>query len=251
MFTGFSTPNTTPVPDQLIDELMAELSGSQFKVVIYIVRRTLGFKKNADDISLDQMVNGIKRADGSVLDNGTGLNKDTVINAVKSLVEKGVITAKHNDDPIKGYLTTTYSLRFKDTPLSENPTTLVGKSDIQETDKDTTNVVSTADGEKPTTPHQQMFAAVVDATGLDPSTNRGVIGKAASKLRKAGRTVSDVERFVEIYPARAAREGWRTIPPNPTHGVLTKYIAWVDEIEVGVVVDYNDAIMEALSHASG
>ena len=39
-------------------------------------------------ISLSQMVNGIKRKDGSVLDFGTGLTKESVVKAAKSLVEQ-------------------------------------------------------------------------------------------------------------------------------------------------------------------
>ena len=58
-FRGFQSPNYTMMPDELFDELMAVLSGAEFKVVSYIARRTLGFKKDSDNISLKQMVAGI------------------------------------------------------------------------------------------------------------------------------------------------------------------------------------------------
>ena len=51
-FPGFVFPTTTPVPDQLFDELLHRLSGAELKVLLYIVRRTFGFKKQSDDISL-------------------------------------------------------------------------------------------------------------------------------------------------------------------------------------------------------
>ncbi len=44
-FKGFISPRYTQVPDALFDELMAYLSGAELKVLLYIIRRTLGFKK--------------------------------------------------------------------------------------------------------------------------------------------------------------------------------------------------------------
>src|SRR5437762_152852 len=82
---GFHRPTTTPVPDELFDEWLAVLSGGELKCLLYIVRRTLGFKKDADAISLSQMVHGITTRDGRVLDSGTGLNRSTVVEALASL----------------------------------------------------------------------------------------------------------------------------------------------------------------------
>ena len=58
-FQGFSAPNYTQVPDELFDDLMTDLSGAELKVLLYIIRRTFGFKKTEDTISLSQMLNGI------------------------------------------------------------------------------------------------------------------------------------------------------------------------------------------------
>ncbi len=44
-FQGFRSPTYTPVPDELFDDLMSTLSGAGLKVLLYIVRRTFGFKK--------------------------------------------------------------------------------------------------------------------------------------------------------------------------------------------------------------
>ena len=59
---------------------MAFLSGAEVKVMLYIFRRTLGFKRYADNISLNQLLNGIVRRDGTRLDHGTGLSKSTLLN---------------------------------------------------------------------------------------------------------------------------------------------------------------------------
>jgi hypothetical protein len=69
-FNGFIFPTTTPIPDQVFDELLHLLSGNELKVLLYICRRTFGFKKESDTISLNQMVNGITTRDGRVLDRG-------------------------------------------------------------------------------------------------------------------------------------------------------------------------------------
>jgi predicted transcriptional regulator len=115
-FQGFVNPTTTPTPDLLFDHIMQDLNESEIKVLLYIIRRTYGFKKNTDDISLNQLVDGIKTKDGKVLDRGTGLSKSTVKRALQSLKEKNLIDAIQNKDPQKGNLPTTYSLKMSDTP---------------------------------------------------------------------------------------------------------------------------------------
>ena len=72
---GFDSPNYTPVPDKLFDEYLARLSGAELKALLYIIRRTFGFKKDSDTISLKQMVEGITTHDGRRLDFGAGLSK--------------------------------------------------------------------------------------------------------------------------------------------------------------------------------
>jgi len=143
-FIGFYSPRYTQVPDDLFDELMSELSGSELKVLLYVIRRTFGFKKDSDHISLSQMVNGITKKDGSVQDKGTGLHKDSVIKAVKSLVSKGVLLKNRKTSDQHGYTATEYALNIRNNALSEYPTrgdvrknrqALPEKSDIQETTK--------------------------------------------------------------------------------------------------------------------
>src|SRR3954447_25987413 len=97
-FSGFVTPRYTPTPDQLFDELLAPglLTEAELRVLLYIVRRTFGWKKDCDDISLSQITRGIVRRDGTRLDWGAGVAKSTAVRAIKGLVEKSVILATHN-----------------------------------------------------------------------------------------------------------------------------------------------------------
>jgi hypothetical protein len=65
-FGGFGQPTTTQVPDLLFDQIMQDLDEKELKVLLYIIRRTFGFKKSTDNISLNQMVNGITTREGKI-----------------------------------------------------------------------------------------------------------------------------------------------------------------------------------------
>lgn len=73
-FHGFARPTYTPVPDELFDELLTRLNGAELKTLLYIARRTFGFKRDSDNISLSQMLKGITTKDGRRLDGGTGVS---------------------------------------------------------------------------------------------------------------------------------------------------------------------------------
>lgn len=152
-FKGFSKPNYTQVPDEFFDRVMMHLSGAELKVILYIFRKTFGFKKSEDSISLSQICTGqVNKKTGERFDEGTGLSKSTAIIALRGLIDKGLITAVQHKSQMKGFESTTYTPRYKDAdietdiPMSENQTRagtktaqgLVRKSDIQETAKQKT-----------------------------------------------------------------------------------------------------------------
>ena len=148
-FLGFSSPRYTQVPDELFDELLSELTGSELKVLLYVVRRTFGFKRDSDHISLSQMVSGIAKKDGTILDKGTGLDKKTVIRAVKSLVSKGILIHTKKSSPERGFETSEYALKIVNNPwwhnatspqVEKNPQALVEKSNTQDTDLQKTSI---------------------------------------------------------------------------------------------------------------
>lgn len=120
-FTGFVYPTTTPVPDQLFDELLHRLSGAELKVLMYIIRRTFVFKKQSDDISLAQLINGIRSKEGKVLDHGTGLGKSSVARALNALEQKNIILRTRRRSEGRGDQATTYTLNLL-TPVSQNGT---------------------------------------------------------------------------------------------------------------------------------
>jgi hypothetical protein len=117
-FDGFDNPTTTPIPDVVFDRLMPELSDGELRVLLYIMRRTFGFKKQSDNISIKQLVQGITTRNGKVLDHGTGASRASVVRALRGLTKKGIIVAQRNRSAAKGNEPTTYALRFRrHTPL--------------------------------------------------------------------------------------------------------------------------------------
>ncbi len=115
-FEGIESPNGTIFPDVLLDLVMPFLSPTEWKVCSYIVRRTFGWKKASDRISLEQICHGIVRRDGSRLDYGTQLDRKTAIKALRGLEAKGVIVAQRNYSEARGFEATTYGLRFRGQP---------------------------------------------------------------------------------------------------------------------------------------
>ncbi len=139
-FPGFYPPRYTPIPDQLLDDVMAFLSGAELKVLLYIMRHTYGYKKSADSISVKQMVEGITAADGRVVDRGTGLSKASVHSAVKQLEENALIIVERRDTAAGDSAVNVYRIREAQEPgglkirlpRSKNQTTVGQKVDPQE-----------------------------------------------------------------------------------------------------------------------
>jgi len=73
-------PNFTKLPNVLIDEWLPFLSEVETKVLLVIMRKTFGWHKTRDRISLSQ------------LEEMTGALRQAVLRATKSLAEKGIIT---------------------------------------------------------------------------------------------------------------------------------------------------------------
>jgi Bacteriophage replication protein O len=127
-FQGFRSPRYTQVPDEVFDELMPRLSGAELKVLLYIIRRTFGFKKERDNISLSQLLHGITTAAGTVLDRGTGLSKKTLLDTIKNLIEKNLIISERRRSEEKGNEPTTYHLNMIGEKKDGNTTPLGIKS---------------------------------------------------------------------------------------------------------------------------
>lgn len=111
VFEGFASPPYTQVPNELFDLLMPKISDSALRVLLYLIRRTLGFGKNSDQITVEQMLHGIITEDGRRLDGGTGItNKKTLRRALAELERGGMIVVERRSGA-----PTAFALKFRAT----------------------------------------------------------------------------------------------------------------------------------------
>jgi phage replication O-like protein O len=195
-FQGFQFPTTTPVPDEVLDVLMPQLSGAELKVLLYICRRTFGFKKDSDTISLHQIAHGITTRDGRVLDGGTGLSKRHVINALKCLEKRNIITVTRKVDETGLNGVNTYSLNMLDTGRvvrTKSPQGVVNPSSPGGSEKNSPRVVNSS---SPTTNRKQE--TVIQETD--------VVVAIAQDLETFGIAKSAATRLIQDYPAAYIRE---------------------------------------------
>ncbi len=84
-------PNSSQIPNVILDLVLPRISEAEARCLLYICRRTFGFHKDEDNISFTQFENGIKTSQGRRLDFGTGLSRPSVNTALQNLAKVGVI----------------------------------------------------------------------------------------------------------------------------------------------------------------
>lgn len=72
-------PNAFQIPNSVIDELLAKLTCAELKCYLFVVRKTKGWNKESDSISISQFMEV------------TGLSNRSIITACESLVEMGLL----------------------------------------------------------------------------------------------------------------------------------------------------------------
>lgn len=79
MSDGLDPANHTQVPNDLFDDLLRELTGSELRIVLIILRKTRGWHKETDKISYSQ------------IQQLTGLSRASVSKGISSLAERRLI----------------------------------------------------------------------------------------------------------------------------------------------------------------
>lgn len=76
----------TRIANELLDGLISyRISGEEMQAFLFIVRKTYGYKKKSDFISLSQFVEA------------TGMKKPTVARAIKKLINKNIVIKNDNE----------------------------------------------------------------------------------------------------------------------------------------------------------
>lgn len=87
-------PNSTQIPNIILDFIGPRIPDAEYRCLMYICRRTFGFRKNEDRINFNQFINGIKNKDGKRFDFGTGISRDSVSRALQNLKGAGAIQVR-------------------------------------------------------------------------------------------------------------------------------------------------------------
>lgn len=111
--------NFTRLPNILMDKIIIEkkLTGNEFMLLCAILRKTDGYQKSSDGISLSQF------------QAMTGISKPTIIKSLSSLIEHGIVACKkqYKKDGGKTYSDYCISDNLVDLINKETPTPLVKK----------------------------------------------------------------------------------------------------------------------------
>jgi len=113
-FPGLYPPLYTQTPDVLFDWVAPFLPEIELRVLLYLIRRTLGFKKQGDQITIDQIASGIVTREGIRLDWGAQLGERSVQRALSGLEAKGLIERHKQLDPERGWRPSYIRLRLCD-----------------------------------------------------------------------------------------------------------------------------------------
>ena len=99
----------TPIPDKFLDEAMPKIKSlAHLKTYLFVSRKTFGWKKDSDNISLSQIAEG------------TGLKLNTVKRATREMCENGLLVRRRNLMKNGEFAPSTYSLNIKG--MSNNQT---------------------------------------------------------------------------------------------------------------------------------
>ena len=92
-FPGFNywdSPRQFLKYPMILQEYWRQLTGSEQKVLDFIIRQTYGWKKQSDIIAIQQFTDGVKK------NKGTGLSRSQVKRAIQGLERKGFVEVKRS-----------------------------------------------------------------------------------------------------------------------------------------------------------
>ena len=85
------------MPNAVIDELLPDLTGAELKCYLVVIRKTKGWNKESDNISISQFMKA------------TGLSNSAVIKACESLVQYGLLVKENGARNTGVYAVNSYS----------------------------------------------------------------------------------------------------------------------------------------------
>lgn len=216
------------MPNSLFDIIMGRCSGAEWKLICAIYRKTRGWGKKTDLISLSQ------------LQKITGLARSTAVVGLTNLLEKNYITKKEHGRGFKYGLNADYEITDspKIIPLDSPKIEPLDSPKIEHT-KDTVkyNVkegeasLKSTDQKQPAKDLFAMAFILSEITGMSLQPNKGRLFKAAKTLYKDDRVTPD--KILQDYSPGGAwyQYDWRGRKgERPTLGNITMTVCSWDDL---------------------
>lgn len=198
----------------------ARLTGSEFRCVFYLLRKTYGWNKKEDRISLSQWAEGTDTKRNHVMSILNGLIAKKIIYKLDGYIPTygfNKYTDEWQDIGVDSKIGNRFSkvlpekVTVESVTLQGNSTvTFSGNKGVTKQGNNKRQLKTIKDN---VVPHQKVFTALVTVCRVDPKLKAGHIGKTAKSLLKAGYTPEDVDRF-GMWWSRNDFRGRRGEPPT-------------------------------------
>ncbi len=189
-------PNYTQVPNLLFDDLLSTIGEAELKVVLWIARKTFGWHKDSDQISLSQLMTA------------TGMSRQGVLNGIENGISHGLIGRIPHGQSFLYFLVVNevdQSTTLTSASLQSRPE-VVNEVDTQKKTKDNLNKKEFSG--RPLTAWQQqvkeMSEAIATVTGDDLNIEqiKRRVAQISAQLLKAGYLPADLPAFHGYWKTR-------------------------------------------------
>ena len=188
-------PNAFQIPNSVIDELLAKLTCAELKCYLFVVRKTKGWNKESDSISVSQFMDV------------TGLSNRSVITACESLVEMGLLERSGGERKLNTYSVKAFDISQTGEKSSSDKTGENFSQTGEKSSSDLVKKVHTQNNNKNTI--QNNNKKNTKKSESDLLAEFGIVGQLAEdflKLRKA-KNAPITETALKGFQREAAKAG--------------------------------------------
>ena len=188
-------PNAFQIPNSVIDELLAKLTCAELKCYLFVVRKTKGWNKESDSISVSQFMDV------------TGLSNRSVITACESLVEMGLLERSGGERKLNTYSVKAFEISQTGEKSSSDKTGENFSQTGEKSSSDLVKKVHTQNNNKNTI--QNNNKKNTKKSESDLLAEFGIVGQLAEdflKLRKA-KNAPITETALKGFQREAAKAG--------------------------------------------
>ena len=188
-------PNAFQIPNSVIDELLAKLTCAELKCYLFVVRKTKGWNKESDSISVSQFMEV------------TGLSNRSIITACESLVEMGLLERSGGERKLNTYSVKAFEISQTGEKSSSDKTGENFSQTGEKSSPDLVKKVHTQNNNKNTI--QNNNKKNTKKSESDLLAEFGIVGQLAEdflKLRKA-KNAPITETALKGFQREAAKAG--------------------------------------------